>query len=63
MQSFVDALCAGLGDHGDDSSYDSDAEGEGDAEAEGGRGRAHQDVSRTTSETLAAEYADYVTQE
>ncbi|XP_034245228.1 probable ribonuclease ZC3H12D [Thrips palmi] len=62
VQCFVDSLCSGLGDHGDDSSYDSDAEAEGEAEAEGDDVR-HQDVSRTTSETLAAEYADYITQQ
>ncbi|XP_039296086.1 endoribonuclease ZC3H12A isoform X2 [Nilaparvata lugens] len=38
---------------GEDSSYDSDA----DLDSGGGR---HDDVSRTTSDTLAAEYADYV---
>lgn len=38
---------------GDDSSYDSDYE----ADLPSVR---HQDVSRTTSDTLAAEYAEYV---
>lgn len=61
LQGFVDALCAGLGDHGDDSSYDSDQDGEGEA-GETDADDKHQDVSRTASETLAAEYADYVTQ-
>ena len=36
----------------EDSSYDSDHEGEADLE--------HDDISRTVSETLAAEFADYV---
>lgn len=61
LQGFVDALCASLGDHGDDSSYDSDQDGEGEA-GEADADDKHQDVSRTASETLAAEYADYVTQ-
>ncbi|KAJ1521357.1 hypothetical protein ONE63_003033 [Megalurothrips usitatus] len=60
VQCFVDALCAGQAEHGDDSSYDSDAEAEAEAQQHGQQ--HHQDVSRTTSETLAAEYADYVTQ-
>ncbi|KAK9888094.1 hypothetical protein WA026_000370 [Henosepilachna vigintioctopunctata] len=37
---------------GEDSSYDSDYEAEAPTR--------HQDVSRTTSDTLAAEYADYI---
>jgi len=39
---------------GEDSSYDSDYEAED-------RERGHEDVSRTTSDTLAAEFAEYVT--
>jgi hypothetical protein len=37
---------------GEDSSYDSDYEAEDSA--------SHQDVSRTTSDTLGAEFAEYV---
>ncbi|XP_075218561.1 zinc finger CCCH-type containing protein regnase 1 isoform X2 [Lycorma delicatula] len=41
---------------GEDSSYDSDAE----VEVSSTSGHSHHDVSRTASDTLAAEYADYV---
>ena len=44
---------------GEDSSYDSDYEGE-TTDSGGGR---HRDVSRTTSDTLAAEFAEYVSTE
>lgn len=57
MQSYVDSLCGsetegGEGD-GEDSSYDSDLEADTNFPS-------HHDVSRTASDTLAAEYADYV---
>ncbi|XP_050297819.1 endoribonuclease ZC3H12A-like isoform X2 [Anthonomus grandis grandis] len=42
---------------GEDSSYDSDCEGYDGAQVLSG---SHQDVSRTASDTLAAEYAEYV---
>lgn len=55
FQKYVDDIC-GEGCQravaGDDSSYDSDYEADPPAK--------HQDVSRTTSDTLAAEYAEYV---
>lgn len=41
----------------EDSSYDSDYE----AEESGKPEKLHPDVSRTTSDTLAAEFAEYVT--
>lgn len=43
----------------DDSSYDSDFGGDDDANGTVGYGH-HHDVSRTTSDTLGAEYSDYV---
>lgn len=57
IQSYVDSLCSsetegGDGD-GEDSSYDSDLEADSNLPS-------HHDVSRTASDTLAAEYADYV---
>lgn len=48
FQGYADSV--GWGGGGEDSSYDS--EGEGQAE--------HPEVCRTSSDTLAAEYADYV---
>ncbi|KAJ9578566.1 hypothetical protein L9F63_005216 [Diploptera punctata] len=57
VQSYVDTLCnteredrASCG--GEDSSYDSDYEAEDSA--------SHHDVSRTASDTLGAEFAEYV---
>lgn len=58
FQSYVDTLCnqekeideSSIG--GEDSSYDSDFEGE--------ENKSHQDVSRTVSDTLAAEFSEYV---
>ncbi|KAF5288773.1 hypothetical protein FQA39_LY15264 [Lamprigera yunnana] len=54
LQKYVDEICregcAGVV-AGEDSSYDSDYEADPPR---------HQDVSRTTSDTLAAEYAEYV---
>lgn len=44
----------------DDSSYDSDFGGDDDAVGGSHFGSHHEDVSRTTSDTLGAEYADYV---
>lgn len=55
LQIYVDNICkdgcAGSA-AGEDSSYDSDYEVDPPGK--------HQDVSRTTSDTLAAEYAEYV---
>lgn len=45
----------------DDSSYDSDFGGDEDAGGGPQLGSHHDDVSRTTSDTLGAEYAEYVT--
>jgi len=44
----------------DDSSYDSDFGGDDDAVGGPHFGGHHDDVSRTTSDTLSAEYAEYV---
>ncbi|KAL5233714.1 hypothetical protein ACI65C_001124 [Semiaphis heraclei] len=44
----------------DDSSYDSDFGGDDDASSGPHFGGHHDDVSRTTSDTLGAEYAEYV---
>lgn len=60
FQKYVDDICQdGCNtSKGEDSSYDSDCEA-----YEGSQGQlcgSHQDVSRTTSDTLAAEYAEYV---
>ncbi|XP_022900384.2 probable ribonuclease ZC3H12D isoform X1 [Onthophagus taurus] len=56
VQKYVDDICkegcAGAV-AGEDSSYDSDCDAEPSC-------FSHQDVSRTTSDTLAAEYAEYV---
>lgn len=52
LQRFVDWLPGKEEGCGEDSSYDSDYEGE--------EGR-HAEVSRTTSDTLGAEFAEYVT--
>lgn len=55
FQKYVDDICAeGCQRNvaGEDSSYDSDYEADPPTR--------HQDVSRTTSDTLAAEYAEYV---
>jgi len=68
LQTYVDQLCSSdREDRGDDSSYDSDIEAEGDPETDAdadaeGNARSHHGVSRTSSDTLAAEYADYVSQ-
>jgi len=43
----------------DDSSYDSDFGGDDDTSSSQHFG-GHHDISRTTSDTLGAEYADYV---
>lgn len=56
LQNYVDSVVTSAPDPdqsltGEDSSYDSDFEGEE---------RPHQDVSRTTSDTLGAEFAEYV---
>lgn len=56
LQKYVDNICregCSGGIAGEDSSYDSDYEVETP-------GKQHHDVSRTTSDTLAAEYAEYV---
>ncbi|XP_059477002.1 ribonuclease ZC3H12A-like isoform X2 [Neocloeon triangulifer] len=52
---YVDASCAEAGGTEEDSSYDSDCESAPNA---GPRG--HDDVSRTVSDTLGAEFAEYV---
>ncbi|XP_067010974.2 probable ribonuclease ZC3H12D isoform X2 [Anabrus simplex] len=52
-QTFVDTLCGERDEPGDDSSYDSDFDGEEPAPR-------HQDVSRTVSDTLGEEFAEYV---
>lgn len=55
LQKYVDEICregCSSGIAGEDSSYDSDYEVDSLPK--------HQDVSRTTSDTLAAEYAEYV---
>lgn len=58
LQKYVDDICKeGCGVGGEDSSYDSDYEADTPGAAPA---KHHQDVSRTTSDTLAAEYADYV---
>lgn len=64
LQKYVDDIClegcnlSKTSVAGEDSSYDSDCEGyEG---AQGALSGSHQDVSRTVSDTLAAEYAEYV---
>ncbi|XP_019770319.2 endoribonuclease ZC3H12A isoform X1 [Dendroctonus ponderosae] len=64
IQKYIDDICldgcniSKGSATGEDSSYDSDCEA-----YEGSQGQlcgSHQDVSRTTSDTLAAEYAEYV---
>ncbi|XP_066254279.1 probable ribonuclease ZC3H12D isoform X1 [Euwallacea similis] len=64
LQKYVDDIClegcnlAKIAATGEDSSYDSDCEGyEGTQSNLSG---SHQDVSRTVSDTLAAEFAEYV---
>lgn len=58
FQSYVDTICRTEKDQdetslgGEDSSYDSDYETE--------ESKSHQDVSRTVSDTLGAEFAEYV---
>ncbi|BES87709.1 Zc3h12a-like Ribonuclease NYN domain [Nesidiocoris tenuis] len=69
VQKHIERLCGGNGKEsetgGEDSSYDSDFEHEaGDAEGDDPPGSnesaQHPDVSRTTSDTLGAEFAEYV---
>lgn len=48
----MDSLCGCERESCEDSSYDSDFEGD--------EGAAHPDVSRTVSDTLGAEFAEYV---
>ncbi|KAF7266647.1 hypothetical protein GWI33_020142 [Rhynchophorus ferrugineus] len=63
LQKYVDDLClegcngTKTSITGEDSSYDSDCEGYEGAQGLSG---SHQDVSRTASDTLAAEFAEYV---
>lgn len=55
FQKYVDDICldgCSKSVAGEDSSYDSDSELDPPSK--------HHDVSRTTSDTLAAEYADYI---
>lgn len=58
FQKYVDVICrdgcVGAAT-GEDSSYDSDYDVEPSSAI-----KQHHDVSRTTSDTLAAEYAEYV---
>ncbi|XP_050424609.1 probable ribonuclease ZC3H12C isoform X2 [Adelges cooleyi] len=61
LQCYVDSLNdlqQGLGEcSNDDSSYDSDFGGDEDTAS---TNFSHHDISRTTSDTLGAEYADYI---
>ncbi|XP_025425866.1 probable ribonuclease ZC3H12C isoform X2 [Sipha flava] len=61
LRCYVDSLNElqqGLGEcSNDDSSYDSDFGGDDDTNS---TNFSHHDISRTTSDTLGAEYADYV---
>lgn len=61
LQCYVDSLNElqqGLGEcSNDDSSYDSDFGGDDDTNS---TNFSHHDISRTTSDTLGAEYADYI---
>lgn len=61
LQCYVDSLNElqqGLGEcSNDDSSYDSDFGGDDDTNS---ANFSHHDISRTTSDTLGAEYADYI---
>ncbi|KAL1494071.1 hypothetical protein ABEB36_009727 [Hypothenemus hampei] len=64
LQKYVDNIClegCNLLKTGEDSSYDSDCEVyEGHSSQGGPLSGSHQDVSRTASDTLAAEYAEYI---
>ncbi|XP_028175010.1 probable ribonuclease ZC3H12B isoform X1 [Ostrinia furnacalis] len=51
IQKYVESSLGWAGERGEDSSYDSECEDEG----------AHRAASRTPSDTLAAEFAEYVT--
>lgn len=54
----MNELQQGLGEcSNDDSSYDSDFGGDDDTNS---TNFSHHDISRTTSDTLGAEYADYI---
>lgn len=54
LQSYIDDICRETETAAaEDSSYDSDYDGED---------KLHQDVSRTVSDTLGAEFAEYVSQ-
>lgn len=57
---YVDCTAVGGAGDAEDSSYDSDFEAEEAVQPEGTVGGGHADVSRTTSDTLAAEFAEYV---
>lgn len=62
FQSYVDDICKDADTAAaEDSSYDSDYDA-GDEGRPGGSGVGHQDVSRTVSDTLGAEFAEYVSQ-
>ena len=63
-QKFVECTVLGSasGAEAEDSSYDSDYEAEEQPEGQlTSPARSHADVSRTASDTLAAEFAEYVT--
>lgn len=51
LQKYVESSLGWAVERGEDSSYDSECEDEG----------AHRTASRTPSDTLAAEFAEYVT--
>lgn len=51
FQKYVESSVGWAGERGEDSSYDSECEDES----------AHRAASRTPSDTLAAEFAEYVT--
>lgn len=51
FQKYVESSLGWAGERGEDSSYDSECDDEG----------AHRTASRTPSDTLAAEFAEYVT--
>ncbi|XP_065340477.1 endoribonuclease ZC3H12A-like isoform X1 [Cloeon dipterum] len=56
VQRYIDSSCTEAGGTEEDSSYDSDCESAPNAVPH----RCHDDVSRTVSDTLGAEFAEYV---
>lgn len=62
FQAYVEDICKDAETAAaEDSSYDSDYDGE-ECRGPGGGASVHQDVSRTVSDTLGAEFAEYVSQ-